>query len=765
MSASAPPPDLSSTSVPSRPGPGDSAFDASAFEAGPDPDRPSTWIGWRRRALVVAALLGCLAAFSLARWLAAAPQLDSAWQAGPGGQLVLAHSALPALQVHQGQALQAIQANDGPVTPIDARILHRALRWQPDEVARAAQVAQQQAWSRALGSGEMRLRFENGSTVEQTPAPRGYGGLGLLFGLLMSLALLVYLLGVELALARPQASSLLFLTMALCQASHLAIVALETAPGPGLNTAAWMASLPWRVALDLATAAAALQASMLAPRRLPHAGLVSAAGWAVLPAWLVLAQAGAPGPMGELGAVGPLWWWGQLACLAVAAAALAAISHSYRLESNPYARVVHRFAVLAMATFVTATGAVAWTAGLPGLGARVAEGAAVGWAIVFAMILLQVPSMGRSRQLLREFALLAGISTVATALDLLFVAVFSLGSTTSLTLSVFIALALYAGARQWVVSHLLGGSMLTTERTFDQLYRAARAVQAEPARYPAVLGALLRELFEPLEVVRVEWVPVRARIVGNGAALVVPLRSSDDDATQAGALALRFANRGQRLFTADDARLADRVVDQLRRAVAYDRAVERGRAEERLRIAQDLHDDIGARLLTLMYQAPSREMEDYIRHTLQDLKTLTRGLAASEHRLSHAAAEWKSDLTQRLAAAHATLSWSFEYDRDLLLSVVQWSALTRVLRELVSNALYHGHATHIAVNFALEGGALSLQVADDGEGVDPLSWAHGLGLGGVRKRVKLLGGRVAWRENHPAGIVCAVRLPDFSGRY
>ena len=354
---------------------------------------------------------------------------------------------------------------------------------------------------------------------------------------------------------------------------------------------------------------------------------------------------------------------------------------------------------------------------------------------------------------------------MATALDLLFVAVFSLGSTTSLTLSVFIALALYAGARQWVVSHLLGGSMLTTERTFDQLYRAARAVQAEPARYPAVLGALLRELFEPLEVVRVEWVPVRARIVGNGAALVVPLRSSDDDATQAGALALRFANRGQRLFTADDARLADRVVDQLRRAVAYDRAVERGRAEERLRIAQDLHDDIGARLLTLMYQAPSREMEDYIRHTLQDLKTLTRGLAASEHRLSHAAAEWKSDLTQRLAAAHATLSWSFEYDRDLLLSVVQWSALTRVLRELVSNALYHGHATHIAVNFALEGGALSLQVADDGEGVDPLSWAHGLGLGGVRKRVKLLGGRVAWRENHPAGIVCAVRLPDFSGRY
>ena len=69
---------------------------------------------------------------------------------------------------------------------------------------------------------------------------------------------------------------------------------------------------------------------------------------------------------------------------------------------------------------------------------------------------------------------------------------------------------------------------------------------------------------------------------------------------------LRFAERGKRMFSRDDARLTDRVVEQLRRAVAYDKAVERGRSEERARIAQDLHDDIGARLLTLMYKARRR---------------------------------------------------------------------------------------------------------------------------------------------------------------
>ena len=50
--------------------------------------------------------------------------------------------------------------------------------------------------------------------------------------------------------------------------------------------------------------------------------------------------------------------------------------------------------------------------------------------------------------------------------DLLFVAAFSLGQFASLTLSLFLSLALYAAVRQWMLTQMMGNHMLTAERMF-----------------------------------------------------------------------------------------------------------------------------------------------------------------------------------------------------------------------------------------------------------------------------------------------------------
>ncbi len=191
----------------------------------------------------------------------------------------------------------------------------------------------------------------------------------------------------------------------------------------------------------------------------------------------------------------------------------------------------------------------------------------------------------------------------------------------------------------------------------------------------------------------------------------------------------------------------------------YAAAFERGRCAERVRLAQDLHDDIGARLLTLMVRARDPAIVDSLRETLRDLKVLTRGLAGPARLLADAAAEWRLDIGQRLEEAGAVLHWAFDGRGDLPLSVEQWAAMTRVLRELVTNIVAHAEAGEVWVEARMQEGWLALQVDDDGRGRAPQAWAQGLGVGGVRRRVTELGGSVRWSERAPRGIRCEVRVP------
>jgi signal transduction histidine kinase len=736
---------------------GDSVFESILGErSGWSGRRMSRWMGWRLRLLVVSALIGCVGLFLLAREMASAPRIDASWRANAQGRVELAASSDAALRPHVGQTLVGVGSAGTTVALDDALTLQRSARWIVGDAQRVRQRSLHERLDAVLARPSVHLTFATGASVEVRPLPRGFGGLPAIYWLLSGVALLLYLVAMVVLMAKPSGRNLLYAVMSLAQAGNLVFIAVESTLDLALPRPFPLLDMTLRMAFDLVTAAAIVNAACVHPRRLPGGGWIALAGWGGAALLIGLAEAGR---------LVQAWWWTQAAVTVYGLVTIALMSWSYRIEPHPFATVLRRFGIVTVVTWLLLTFGIAAAVGNAGVQQNIASIGPMIWYVFFASLLLLVPFLSRSQQIMREFSLLAAVSTVATSLDLLFVAVFSLGQFASLTLSLFIALAVYSGARQWILTQLLGSSMLTTERMFEQLYRIAREVEAHPERTATLLGQLLRELFEPMEVVVVDRTLSHTRVAGDGSTLLVPvpLLAGTADAG-GGAIAIRFALRGRRLFVSEDARLTDRIVEQLKRAVAFDKAVEQGRSEERLRLAQDLHDDIGARLLTLMYKAQSPEMEEYVRHTLQDLKTLTRGLAAPNHRLSHAAAEWKADLTQRLTAAHIELHWTFEFDEDVLLSVVQWSALTRVLRELVSNAISHARATRVEVEFNLANDLLDLTVVDDGVGRNPRAWSHGLGLGGVRKRVKQLGGEVEWREVQPHGIGCRVIIRDLTSR-
>ena len=758
MAARSPDKQRPGRATPEAPDPADEPGpDSRWFERAPDKPAltPAAPAPSHKRGLLLLGLMAAGAVLLWVRMLAAAPHLPLVWP-GAGDAMdvaVLAPTRVPALLPWVGRPVQGLVQADGQrLDP--ARLGSQVTgRWIVGDADRARQMALRERIATLLQQPSLSWHFGHAGQVDAPLAGRGLAGLGLPACLLAALALALLLSAALVALTTPGPPAALFALMALAQALSLLLIAADLLPG--LGATAWLLrhDLALRWAADVVLAAALVHLAAIYPLRRQQARSVALLVWALAAALLA----------GLLGGWLPgAWWWAQGWTLACGLAAVALLHRSQRRLGSPLARLLRHLVLAATATLALLTAAIALAAHEPPDSTVVALAGWVVWHLFVASLMLLGPFLSRSRRLTREMALLAGVSTVAASLQLLLEAGLDLDPGSALLLALAASAALYGIARRWIQPPPPSADGMSAERLFDSLYRVARALEPAPEHAERQIGALLREVFDPLAIEYSARTVSGIRITQDGSALVVPLPQIGDEATPApasGSIVLRQARQGQRLFNADDRHLAERMIEQLSRAVAYDRAVERGRTEERARLAQDLHDDIGARLLTLMYRAPNAEIEEYIRHTLQDLKTLTRGLAASNHRLSHAAAEWKSDLSQRLNATGCDLHWSFSADRDLTLNVVQWSGLTRVIRELVNNIISHARATQVEVSVQVDCGQLLLCIVDDGIGRAPGSWSHGLGLGGVRKRVKLLGGQVQWLEVEPRGIRCEVRAP------
>ena len=88
--------------------------------------------------------------------------------------------------------------------------------------------------------------------------------------------------------------------------------------------------------------------------------------------------------------------------------------------------------------------------------------------------------------------------------------------------------------------------------------------------------------------------------------------------------------------------------------------------------------------------------------------------------------------------------------------------LFRVAQEALNNAVRHAQAGSALLHLGLRNGALRLQIIDDGRGCDlaALTPGGGSGLGGMRERLRLYGGRLELRTARGQGMcVSAVVLP------
>lgn len=181
---------------------------------------------------------------------------------------------------------------------------------------------------------------------------------------------------------------------------------------------------------------------------------------------------------------------------------------------------------------------------------------------------------------------------------------------------------------------------------------------------------------------------------------------------------------------------------------------------ERERIYADLHDDLGAKLLELVYRAADPAQADVARAALQDLRDVvsrSRGCPAS---LLEALSEIELEARQRLELAGIQLDWSQPEDLpDVQLDRAQNLHLFRILREALSNVIRHSQATHLRVRLIASAQALRLELTDDGDGAGQLGSGRGAGTANMRSRAAELQGKITWRGATAGGTRVILTLP------
>lgn len=199
---------------------------------------------------------------------------------------------------------------------------------------------------------------------------------------------------------------------------------------------------------------------------------------------------------------------------------------------------------------------------------------------------------------------------------------------------------------------------------------------------------------------------------------------------------------------------------RLRQATAIERL--------RLRIATELHDDIGANLsqIAILTEVARRdgaksmlaEVPVIARETVELMSDIVwavnpghDGFDALLHRMRRFAGD-------TLGAADIDLDFSAP-QTGIVLPLDLRRPIYLVFKEAIHNIAKHSGATVATVEIAFDGSLLRMEIGDNGRGFDRSQLADGDGLTNIARRVRDARGTATWDAVPGAGTKISVRIP------
>ncbi|KAB7764171.1 sensor histidine kinase [Xanthomonas maliensis] len=189
-------------------------------------------------------------------------------------------------------------------------------------------------------------------------------------------------------------------------------------------------------------------------------------------------------------------------------------------------------------------------------------------------------------------------------------------------------------------------------------------------------------------------------------------------------------------------------------------------AVERARILQDMHDGMGAQLITAKRLAlrPDVEREELVRvidESLQDLRLIIDSLDVAQGDVLPLLGNLRFRLQPGLAAMGIALRWDVQsvpaFDA---LSPARALAILRIVQESINNALRHADPSEISLAVLPKGDGVLIRVADNGCGFDQRRQQRdGRGLSGMQLRAQKVGASLSIQSAPGQGTQVCLQVP------
>ena len=223
-----------------------------------------------------------------------------------------------------------------------------------------------------------------------------------------------------------------------------------------------------------------------------------------------------------------------------------------------------------------------------------------------------------------------------------------------------------------------------------------------------------------------------------------------------------------------------RAQEQLRRSLKQLRTLsvhlQHVREEEQIRIAREVHDELGQSLTGLKLELTwlasrlprrskvlhdkARSMAAHIDETIRAVRRIATELRPGVLDTAGllAALEWQANQFQAQTGILCEVKAKVKeklWDQDLN------TAFFRIFQESLTNVIRHAKATKVEVRLAETDGHVVLQVTDNGRGISEME-SHNMksiGLLGIRERAGLLGGTLRIKGARGKGTTLTARIP------